>query len=185
MSATAILRPSATALQGGQSKARLIISAAMSKDTMSLSEITDEPGATVPPHMHELEDETFHILEGEYEFYANGEWHRAFPGETVWAPRHESHGYRALTGGRLLVWPTPSALEKMFAEFDKMPADAPPQTRRHRCVRTSPRSTRSASRSCGLRQELPRSNPCTPPLATNSDALIPSILPCAKKTCQM
>lgn len=129
MPGTAILRPSATALQVGQSKARLIISAAMSKDMLTLFEITDEPGATVPPHSHTLEDETFHILEGEYEFYANGEWHRAFPGETVWAPRNETHGYRALTGGRLLVWTTPSALEKMFAEFDKVLPDAPPTAR--------------------------------------------------------
>lgn len=33
------------------------------------------PGASIPMHMHDNEDETFHVLDGEIEFETNGSLH--------------------------------------------------------------------------------------------------------------
>jgi uncharacterized cupin superfamily protein len=32
------------------------------------------PGGGPPPHVHEREDEWFHVLEGEVEFFSGGQW---------------------------------------------------------------------------------------------------------------
>ena len=40
---------------------------------VSAVESHDVPGGGPPPHIHSREDETFQILEGEYEFKVNGE----------------------------------------------------------------------------------------------------------------
>jgi hypothetical protein len=37
---------------------------------------TSPPGGGPPPHTHQNEDETFFLLEGEFEFLENGKWNR-------------------------------------------------------------------------------------------------------------
>jgi mannose-6-phosphate isomerase-like protein (cupin superfamily) len=41
--------------------------------SIGLVEVLDRPGEGPPPHVHGREDETFHILEGEYGFTCGGE----------------------------------------------------------------------------------------------------------------
>lgn len=57
----------------------------------------------VAPHTHADRTDSFYVLEGEVEFFQNGEWHRAGPGAFVSNPPNVEHGFRpAGTDIRLL-----------------------------------------------------------------------------------
>ena len=75
-----------------------------------------------PPHIHHREDETFQILEGDYEFTVGGQTILAKPGTTLFAPRGVAHTYRYLgqTPGKLMCTITPSGFEGFFEEIGAM-----------------------------------------------------------------
>jgi quercetin dioxygenase-like cupin family protein len=75
-------------------------------------------GGGPPPHIHHREDETFQILEGEYEFTVAGQTFVAGKGATIFAPRGIPHTYRYLgqTPGRLMCVITPAGFEGFFEE---------------------------------------------------------------------
>ena len=89
---------------------------------ISVVESHDVPGGGPPPHIHHREDETFQILEGEYEFTVGGKTILAKPGTTLFAPRGSAHAYRYLgqTPGRLMCVITPSGFEGFFEEIGAM-----------------------------------------------------------------
>jgi len=89
---------------------------------LSVVETHDLPGGGPPPHIHHCEDETFQILEGEYEFTVAGKSFIAKPGTTLFAPRGVPHTYRYLgqTPGRLMCVITPSGFEKFFEKIGAM-----------------------------------------------------------------
>lgn len=90
--------------------------------TVAVVESHDVFGGGPPPHIHHREDETFQILEGEYEFMVNGQTISAKPGTTLFAPRGIPHTYRCTSqgGGKLSVVLTPSGFENFFAEIGAM-----------------------------------------------------------------
>jgi quercetin dioxygenase-like cupin family protein len=89
--------------------------------TYSLVLSEDIAGGGPPPHLHGLEDETFHVLEGEYEITDNGRTHRLVAGATAFLPRNGTHQYRCLTPqGRMLVLFTPGGFERFFEEVGAM-----------------------------------------------------------------
>jgi quercetin dioxygenase-like cupin family protein len=62
----------------------------------------------VDPHTHPDHSDSFYVLEGEVEFFFDGEWRRAGPGSYVSIPRNVEHGFRpAGTAIRLLNFHTP------------------------------------------------------------------------------
>jgi quercetin dioxygenase-like cupin family protein len=63
----------------------------------------------VDPHTHPDHTDSFYVLEGDVEFFLDGDWHRAGPGTFVSVPPNVEHGFRG-TGGhfRLLNIHTPS-----------------------------------------------------------------------------
>jgi mannose-6-phosphate isomerase-like protein (cupin superfamily) len=83
---------------------------------LSVVESHDLTGSGPPPHIHHREDETFQILEGEYEFMVDGKTVHATPGTTLFAPRGVPHTYRYLgqSPGRLMCVITPSGFEGFF-----------------------------------------------------------------------
>lgn len=85
---------------------------------LSIIEMRDLPGGGAPQHLHRREDETFQILEGQYEFTCGGRTFVVGPGSTVFAPRDIPHGYRYLgqTPGRILLIITPAGIEDWFEE---------------------------------------------------------------------
>ena len=85
---------------------------------VSAVESHDVPGGGAPPHIHHREDETFQILEGDYEWMVGGETFVARKGATIFAPRGVPHTYRYLgkTPGRLMCVITPSGFEGFFEE---------------------------------------------------------------------
>ena len=62
----------------------------------------------VDPHTHPDHTDSFYVLEGEVEFFRDGEWHRVGPGAFVSNPPNVEHGFRpAGTAIRLLNLHTP------------------------------------------------------------------------------
>lgn len=90
--------------------------------TLSVIESHDSPGGGPPPHIHQREDETFQILEGDYEFTVGGQTILAKPGTTLFAPRGVAHTYRCLgqTPGKLMCIITPAGFEKFFEEIGSL-----------------------------------------------------------------
>jgi quercetin dioxygenase-like cupin family protein len=83
---------------------------------VSAVESHDVPGGGPPPHIHSREDETFQVLEGEYEFTVGGRSFVARRGTTVFAPRGMPHTYRYLgqAPGQLMCVITPAGFEGFF-----------------------------------------------------------------------
>lgn len=92
---------------------------------VSVVESRDVPGGGPPPHIHRDEDETFQVLEGEYEWTVGGRKFIAKKGETIFAPRGVPHTYRYLgtTPGRLLCVITPAGFEAFFERIDALPPE--------------------------------------------------------------
>jgi quercetin dioxygenase-like cupin family protein len=86
---------------------------------VAVVESHDVPGGGPPPHIHHREDETFQILEGEYEFMIGGQTIHATPGTTLFAPRGVPHTYRyaGKNPGKLMCTITPSGFEGFFEEI--------------------------------------------------------------------
>jgi quercetin dioxygenase-like cupin family protein len=93
---------------------------------VSAVESHDISGGGPPPHIHHREDETFQVLEGDYEFTVAGKSFVAGPGTTIFAPRGIPHTYRYLgqTPGRLMCVITPAGFEGFFEEIGAL---SPPQ----------------------------------------------------------
>jgi quercetin dioxygenase-like cupin family protein len=89
---------------------------------VSAVESHDVPGGGPPPHIHHREDETFQILEGEYEWTVGGNKFIAQKGATIFAPRGIPHTYRYLghTPGRLMCVITPAGFEGFFEDIGSM-----------------------------------------------------------------
>jgi mannose-6-phosphate isomerase-like protein (cupin superfamily) len=90
----------------------------------SLFEVTTQPGDGVLPHVQHREDESFYVLEGEYEFLDDGGTTRAGAGSLIYVPRGNLHAYKNIgpTPGRMLVSQTPGGLHERFFEEIGEPA---------------------------------------------------------------
>ncbi|MBX9456673.1 MAG: cupin domain-containing protein [Rhizobium sp.] len=69
-----------------------------------------------PLHYHELQDEWFMVLEGEFLFQVGDNKFRAQPGDSVFGPRMVAHTFRSLTRqARMLVAYSPALrMEEFF-----------------------------------------------------------------------
>ncbi|OYV05362.1 MAG: cupin [Verrucomicrobiales bacterium VVV1] len=74
------------------------------------------PGMGPPPHLHEKEDEWFHVLEGRVEFFKDGAWTEVPPGTSVFIPRGAVHSFRNVgdTPLKQLIQTAPSGFETFF-----------------------------------------------------------------------
>jgi mannose-6-phosphate isomerase-like protein (cupin superfamily) len=104
---------------------RMLLRAEHTGGLFSLLELLTPPGAAPPPHVHEDSDETFHVLEGEYEIVLGDQVHEAGPGTTVYGPRGLRHGFRNVGEGpaRMLCVATPGGIESMFEGLARILAD--------------------------------------------------------------
>ena len=91
----------------------------------SLFEVTTQPGAGPPPHVQHREDESFYVLEGEFEFLDNGRTLRAEAGSLLYVPKGTLHAHKNVGEGegRMLVTQTPGGLYEHFFEEVGKPAD--------------------------------------------------------------
>lgn len=77
------------------------------------------PGGGPPPHMHQNEDETFFVVEGEYEFLTANGWVKRSTGDSFYAARGSIHTFRNVGSaeGKLLVVATPAGLDTYLEEI--------------------------------------------------------------------
>jgi len=97
----------------------------------ALIEQVNPPGAGVPLHVHENEDEMFHVTRGNIEFTLDGKPLAASAGTTVFLPRRVPHAFKVVgqTEARVLVLLSPSGLERMFRELAQLPPGPPEMAR--------------------------------------------------------
>jgi len=91
---------------------------------LSVVETADKLGEGPPPHIHHRETETFHVLEGEYEFTCGSKKFLAKKGATIFGPLGVPHGFRCVSpdGGRISVTLTPAGFEEFFEEVGALSA---------------------------------------------------------------
>ena len=84
------------------------------------------PLLDTPLHVHEHEDELFHVLEGEHIVRCGGDEFELSPGDTVFLPRGVPHSQRRVVAGegRELVLVSPGGLEGFFRELAEAEASA-------------------------------------------------------------
>lgn len=84
----------------------------------SLTHIFFRKGFTAPPHYHQLEDESFYLLEGEIEFHVGYNKIRAKAGDFVVLPKNIPHHFNLITDtAKALLLITPAGFEVFFKEF--------------------------------------------------------------------
>jgi quercetin dioxygenase-like cupin family protein len=79
-------------------------------------EILAQPGAGPPPHLHRNEDESFYVLDGEFEIVHGDETIRAGAGSFVHVRRGTVHRFSNVgtTPSRLLIMFSPAGIEGFF-----------------------------------------------------------------------
>lgn len=87
-----------------------------------------EPGGFAPlPHSHRDNDESFYVLEGEFDFRIGGETVRGSEGSFVLVPKGTRHSFvnAGQSAARLLFVHSP-ALEGFFLALAKLSEQGPP-----------------------------------------------------------
>jgi quercetin dioxygenase-like cupin family protein len=84
----------------------------------ALIEAVAGKGNVPPPHIHQREEETFYVLEGEMTFFVGDRTIKATPGTMVIVPRRTLHSFVIESDRvRMLTLLTPAGMEGWFKEF--------------------------------------------------------------------
>jgi quercetin dioxygenase-like cupin family protein len=121
------------AVPSGEGKALLVLPGetvtlkAVSADTngaYTLIEVTDEPQAGPPMHLHRREDEAFYILEGTFAFQVGDRALTATAGCFMTAPKGVPHSYKNIgtTPAKMLTLFVPAGIENFFEDLSKLTA---------------------------------------------------------------
>lgn len=100
------------------------------KDTngqFTLIEQYNNPGMEIPMHIHQDEDEVFHVLSGELEIKVGEDTKLLKAGDIGFCPRGVPHSWK-VTGkekAKVMLSIFPSGLELMFNELAELPAGPP------------------------------------------------------------
>ncbi len=99
-------------------------------DTNGLYTVIEQynnPGMEIPLHVHQDEDEVFHVLEGELEIQVGKEKTILQAGDMGFCPRGIPHSWKVVGDQKAKVMLSifPSGLERMFHEFAALPAGPP------------------------------------------------------------
>ncbi len=126
-------------LSAGQGRAfwfltELYVAKRVREDTdgaFSLFEVTSTPQSPPALHIHHHEDETYYVLEGEFEFLDIDRTFTAGAGSLVHLPKDRLHSHRnpGASPAKALVFYTPAGVEKFVEEAGKPagdPASLPP-----------------------------------------------------------
>jgi quercetin dioxygenase-like cupin family protein len=90
----------------------------------SLIEMNLRKGVEPPAHTHTIEDESFHVLEGEVIFTAGGQEYHLRSGGFLHLPKGVQHSFKLLSEkAKVLMHLVPAGLEAMFMELSR-PADS-------------------------------------------------------------
>ena len=91
----------------------------------SLFEVATQPNGGPPPHVHHREDESFYVLEGQFEFSSGEETLRVGAGSLLYIPKGTLHAHKNVgeSIGRMLLTQTPGGLFERFFEEVGKPVD--------------------------------------------------------------
>ena len=107
------------------------VSGAQTGGAFALADHLAERGNASPVHVHDLDDETFFVLDGELRVFAGEEEHTARSGTVAVLPRRLRHAYVVTSAtARFLTLHSPAGFEQFAAEAGQ-PAQAltlPPPT---------------------------------------------------------
>jgi mannose-6-phosphate isomerase-like protein (cupin superfamily) len=94
------------------------VGAPQSNDELTLIEDVVAPDSGPPLHVHEKENETYYVLDGEFEFVCGDDRVEGGRGTFVFAPRGLPHRFKNVgrEAGRILVGFTPGGIERYFSE---------------------------------------------------------------------
>ncbi|MGI9532998.1 cupin domain-containing protein [Lutimonas sp.] len=100
------------------------------KDTngqFSLIEQNNDPGTGIPLHVHQDEDEVFHVLLGQIEITIGEEMTTLNSGDLIFCPRGIPHSFKVVGDQKAKVMLSifPAGLENMFEELAVLPAGPP------------------------------------------------------------
>lgn len=92
-----------------------------------LIEENNDPGVSIPMHVHEHEDEIFRVLAGELEVQVGDRKAVLGPGDMAFCPRGIPHMWRVVGGEKAKVDLSvfPAGLEVMFEELAELPEGPP------------------------------------------------------------
>jgi quercetin dioxygenase-like cupin family protein len=81
-------------------------------------EVISLPGNGPPPHLHENEDESIYVIDGEFEILLGAKTMQAEPGAFVFIPKRTVHRFRCIGDGpgKVLLHFTPGGIEGFFRE---------------------------------------------------------------------
>ncbi|MBF9032736.1 cupin domain-containing protein [Rhodobacterales bacterium HKCCE2091] len=97
---------------------RPLLSTAETGGSLSITDSITPAWSGPPRHIHHDADEIFYLIEGDVEFWLEGETFTRGPGSAVFIPRGREHTYRATAlASRHLVILTPGGFEGFFAEM--------------------------------------------------------------------
>src|SRR5579885_472280 len=104
----------------GSVNVTFLLTAAETGGSLSLFESTMRPGTEPPYHLHENEDEIFHVLEGHLSVMVDGKVHECRAGDTIFLPRRIPHTFRVRSeAAHCLSIATPSGFENFFRSIGK------------------------------------------------------------------
>ena len=100
------------------------------KDTnglFTLIEEENEPGAGIPLHVHDNEDEVFKVIEGEMELTVGDKTTILKAGDLAFGPRGIPHSWKIVgnSKAKVILSVFPAGIEDMFEELGKLPAGPP------------------------------------------------------------
>ena len=97
----------------------VLVNGSMTGGSSAVLLLSNAPGSRPPPHSHCNEDETFVILEGDFELLVEGQWKPIVKGEPIFAPRGVVHTYRDSdsVSGKLCVFISPAGCEAYLEEL--------------------------------------------------------------------
>lgn len=105
------------------------LSGEQTQNSLAVGLIITPPNVGPPPHVHSQEDEMFLIIEGQFQFLANGEWTETMgAGTVVYLPRGSVHTFKNVgdTDARHWVVTTPNGFEQFFTKCADVFAQAGP-----------------------------------------------------------
>jgi quercetin dioxygenase-like cupin family protein len=97
--------------------AQVRLSAAQTGGAFALVDYLARRGNASPVHVHDRDDETFFVLDGELRVFAGEEEHTAGPGTVAVLPRRLRHAYVVTSAtARFLTLHSPAGFEQFAAE---------------------------------------------------------------------
>lgn len=93
----------------------------------TLIETYNDPGLGIPLHVHQNEDEIFHVLEGELEMQLGDKTVVLKTGDLAFCPRGIPHSWKVVgtIKAKVMLSVFPSGLELMFKEIAALPPGKP------------------------------------------------------------